>query len=338
MNFLNNGFYNRRFDSIQFLRAAAAFSVIFNHMAFIGKGAFGVDIFFCISGFIMMYVTEIDTRNFLMKRIIRLAPLYYFMTIITFIGIIIMPQLFDKTTANPVMLLKTIFFIPYSINGVIQPIVRVGWTLNYEMFFYFIVWISIRISKKYRSVIASFIILVLVVSGKFIDSGNALADFWTDSIIIEFIYGMLAYEIHRKASVYYKNMNVSVRLPVFLLAVCSFSLLWIVDYDKVFFHGFRFIIYGIPAFIIFNCIFIAGYGIKLPSVLVWLGDISYSMYLIHYFIIRLYNRYMCPDGVLDGRAVFGAIAATVAVICAGAVSYALFEKKLNIYLRNKILH
>lgn len=337
MSFLDKGFLNRRFDSIQFLRAVAAISVIFNHMAFAGKGAFGVDIFFCISGFVMMYVTETDTKYFFAKRIIRIAPLYYFMTIVTFAGILIMPQLFDKTTADPVMLLKSIFFIPYSIGNAVQPIVRVGWTLNYEMFFYLIIWISIRISKKYRALTASLIIMILVACGRFFYMEYTVLQFWTDSVMIEFIYGMLAYEIHKHASKYYRDMNISVRLPLFLLAVCAYALLWIVDYDPGFFDNHRFIIYGIPAFVIFNLVFIAAYGIKLPRVCVWLGDISYSMYLIHYFIIRLYNRIFCPDGVLDKGAFIGAVGAIALVICAGAVSYILFEKKLNTYFRKKIL-
>ena len=39
------GFYEKRFDSIQVLRGIAAFSVILHHIAFIGKGAFGVNCF-----------------------------------------------------------------------------------------------------------------------------------------------------------------------------------------------------------------------------------------------------------------------------------------------------
>lgn len=335
---MNSGFYEQRFDSIQFLRAAAAFSVIFHHISFIERGAFGVDIFFCISGFIMMYVTEMNTEHFFAKRLIRLAPLYYFITFITFAGIIIMPQLFDRTTADPVMFIKSLFFIPYSIDGVIQPLVRVGWTLNYEMFFYFIIWISIRISKKYRALTASLIIFILVVCGKMSSTGNVLVRFWTDSIMIEFIYGMLAYEIHRYVSVRYSRLNTAVRLPLFCLAVCTYIILWVVGYDNISQGADRFLTFGIPAFIIFNCIFISCYGIKLPAFFVWLGDISYSVYLIHYFIIRFYNRYICPDGICDLRAVFFALCAVAVIICAGAVSYTLFEKKLNTYLRNKILY
>lgn len=335
---MNTGFYNQRFDSIQVLRAVAAFSVIFNHIAFIGKGAFGVDIFFCISGFIMMYVTESETKYFFVKRIIRLAPLYYFMTIVTFAGMVVMPQLFDAGKADPAMLLKTLFFIPYSINGTIQPIVRVGWTLNYEMFFYFIIWISIKISKKYRGITASAIILILVMCGYIFKIENVVYEFWTDSIMIEFIFGILAYEIHRNMAPHYKDIQAVVRLPLFLIAICFYILLWIIDYNSIFLGAERCIVCGIPAFIIFNCVFMAGYGLKMPPVLVWFGDISYSMYLIHYFIIRLYNRYMCPDGICDIYAVISAVVAVIVIILAGAVSYTLFEKKLNTYLRNKILY
>ena len=80
---MDTTFYTKRFDSIQAMRGLAAFSVILQHIAFIENGAFGVDIFFCISGFIMMYVTETRTDYFMAKRLVRIVPLYYFITLVT---------------------------------------------------------------------------------------------------------------------------------------------------------------------------------------------------------------------------------------------------------------
>ena len=76
---MEDGLQNK-IDSIQILRFLAAFSVMMVHLPLFGFGAWGVDIFFVISGFIMMYVTESNERNFLVKRIIRIVPLYWMLT------------------------------------------------------------------------------------------------------------------------------------------------------------------------------------------------------------------------------------------------------------------
>lgn len=330
------GFYEQRFDSIQVLRGIAAFSVILHHIAFIGKGAFGVDIFFCISGFIMMYITEISSEHFFMKRIIRLVPLYYAITAITFAGTVLMPELFEKTTADILSLIKSLLFIPFDSHGAVQLIVRVGWTLNYEMFFYLIVYVSLLISKKYRAVIASGIIVFLVVLGKVFDFYYDAFDFWTDSIMVEFIFGIISYEILRNTSSYYEKMKALKRVVLAAFAACLYISLWTIDYYKVFAGSDRCVAYGIIGMIIFNLVFLSGYGLRMPKFLVWMGDISYSVYLLHYFIIRLYNRFLCPDVQIDTAAVLGAIAAVAAVYVTGNLSYKLFEQKLSRLLRKRL--
>ena len=53
---------------------------------------------------------------------------------------------FAETQATEISLIKSLCFIPFDVGaGVIQPLVRVGWTLNCEMFFYLIFWISFHI-------------------------------------------------------------------------------------------------------------------------------------------------------------------------------------------------
>jgi hypothetical protein len=82
-----------RFNQIQVLRGLAALAVLFCHLPpeitlavnlpfKVLPGAVGVDVFFIISGFLMMYVTENGTKGFLLKRAVRILPLYWACTVI----------------------------------------------------------------------------------------------------------------------------------------------------------------------------------------------------------------------------------------------------------------
>lgn len=321
--YMNSDFYAGRFDSIQAMRGLAALSVIFHHIAFIENGSFGVDIFFCISGFIMMYVTHISAEKFIIKRLIRIVPLYYCITFATFAGILIYPSLFDKTVADPVYLLKSCLFLTPLFGGPVQPVVKVGWTLNYEMLFYFVIWAAMHISKRYRGAIASFILVWLIALGWFMDIDN--------TIMFEFIYGILAYELLKRLD-YGRIKNIRLQKSVIMIcaAMLCFFFMVNVKYLSVL-HGFnRIVVYGIPSFVLFVLIFAAGYGKKIPRFCIYLGNISYSMYLMHYFIARFFNKF--GEGLPKAVVIISVVGLSVA---AGSVSFYVFERKFTRWLRTK---
>ncbi len=138
----------RKIESIQSLRAFAALSVVLTHMSIINSGGFGVDIFFIISGFLMMYSTEKGTAGYWKKKIIRIVPFYWIMTIFTVLAVKIMPNLFNSYEVSWIYLIKSLLFIPYEHNGIYQPVLGLGYTLNYEMLFYVFFFISIKMTPK----------------------------------------------------------------------------------------------------------------------------------------------------------------------------------------------
>ena len=134
---VNKEFHELHFDSIQALRGLAALFVVFQHVRFLNFGAFGVDIFFCISGFMIMFTTEKSTKYFFRKRLVRILPLYYLMTLGTYLSLLLFPSMFQQTRHDFSYLVKSLLFIPFDIgSGAIQPLVRIGWTINCEMLFY----------------------------------------------------------------------------------------------------------------------------------------------------------------------------------------------------------
>jgi exopolysaccharide production protein ExoZ len=157
-----------RFCSLQALRAIAAWLVIADHALIAVTrgdlsnpitpfawtlGSSGVYIFFVISGFIMVHISWDDfgqpsaAQNFMRRRIIRIVPLYWLATV----GAIV----FHKALANDTVpdglpeLLRSLFFIPYYAENVgWAPILRQGWTLNYEMMFYVIFAAALTLPRK----------------------------------------------------------------------------------------------------------------------------------------------------------------------------------------------
>ena len=107
-----------------------------------GNLAAGVDIFFVISGFIMLVTSrQTSPAEFMVRRLIRIVPLYWALTLLVSALLILKPELFRTTVVTAPFLIKSLLFIPYANpghGGEVMPILTPGWSLNFEMFFYLI--------------------------------------------------------------------------------------------------------------------------------------------------------------------------------------------------------
>jgi len=157
--------------SIQALRAIAASLVVVLHTYayleardlisstpdLVESGRAGVDIFFVISGFIMTYISGDSfgkpsaSKDFLIKRIIRIVPIYWFYTLIMAALLLLVPHLFsDGKSFDLTHAITSFLFIPWENNsGFLKPVLQVGWTLNFEMYFYLIVTLLLFFGKTF---------------------------------------------------------------------------------------------------------------------------------------------------------------------------------------------
>ncbi len=154
----------RSLYSLQVLRAIAAWMVVYHHYTqvlydlhtsssigrfFSDVGNFGVDIFFVISGFIMVYTLKrdlISPAEFMVRRILRVVPVYWLMTCLFILVLHFFGTSFtSRIDWNFSSLLMSLFFIPHENPGTIghYPLLYPGWTLNFEMFFY--AWLSLTL-------------------------------------------------------------------------------------------------------------------------------------------------------------------------------------------------
>ena len=284
----------KRIDSLQALRFLGAMCVTVYHFTGLqGKCPFdfshAVYLFYIISGFVVMLSTESPAkrRYFLTRRLIRTLPLYWGLTVFTFIAGQFTPALLGyKPTFEH--LIKSLLFIPYrrvnlKAGSSLRPIVGLGHTLQMEMLFYILFLIAMRISHKYRGYIAAGFAGLVALIGVVFPTKIPLIHFYTANPYVwtSFIAGLGIYGVFRLL----RNRDLSLkteRLPA-LIAVAAATAVCVPAFLRPLSAW-----YSIPMFAVVLCAGLvwSGCGLRTPKPFVKLGDISFSYYLIHdYFVV-----------------------------------------------------
>jgi len=296
---------NGTIKSIQILRAIAALSVVYRHCTIAGDykfpsfGTFGVDIFFVISGFIIAYIVSKNTDGFLLKRIIRIWPLYILATIAMTLTVVLFPTLVQSTTISLQGFIKSILFIPGPENRGL-PILGQGWTLNFEMFFYVSIALCIVFIKnrKYIVIVCAGLLILFLIILHLVNINSYILTVYKNGLIPEFIFGILlyyAYCFYQNSK--YNKAGIITVIVLIIIAVMSYSYM---VYSGI--TGFKIIKnrninFGLPALIMVTAVLFLENNIKqngIIKIFVWLGEASYAMYLFHYHIVIFFSRLVFP--------------------------------------------
>ncbi len=320
-----------KIDSIQVLRFFAAFSVMMVHLPVFEFGIWGVDIFFVISGFIMMYVTENNEKFFLLKRIFRIVPLYWILTLGVFALAIFVPDVLNNTTANIVHLIKSLFFIPFDKNGTGHfPILFLGWTLNFEVIFYFLFSLSLVFFKENRMIACSIFIIIFLVFNKIFSEKNFIFETYANDIFIEFIFGMILFTIWKK----YKNkISTNLSNHFICLAILLVSI-FILNY----YNFSRSVSYGLPSLILAVYFLFFLNHLKFPKILVSLGDASYCIYLLHPYVIQFFYKILEINEYDIIIEIVFTLIISVIVFIVSLLIYKFIEFPINGSLRKKFIN
>ncbi|MBC7483865.1 MAG: acyltransferase [Rhizobacter sp.] len=192
--------------SVQYLRAVAALMVVWHHareqlpglkLFFPGEfGPSGVDLFFVISGFIMVATTAAKPGRpgqFLLRRFVRVVPLYWILT-----GLLVAlawkaPQLFRSVDVTLGHVAASLLFIPHlspTHPGMAWPILVPGWTLNFEMFFYAIFACTLFVQFRRRVWALAGVLVALVAVGVILGPFDSpVASTYTSALLLEFLLG-----------------------------------------------------------------------------------------------------------------------------------------------------
>lgn len=323
---------------IQYLRAIAALMVVIHHarepqswlynpLEAYPAFAWGVDIFFVISGFIM-YVAATNEKpyEFIKKRIIRVVPLYWFSTLLLLL-VLTKFKPFAITSDEFIHLVKSFFFVPhYSPDHPekIYPYLIAGWILNYEMFFYAIFAVGLVFRKT--ALICSLVIIGLVITGSLSSFDNAIMKAYTNSILLEFLGGLWVGYFYRKEVI---PAQFSILMLVGLTILFSIPFIQTEHVMAMRIVSSIFVILGAVSFI----------NAPVDSRLLGLlGDASYSIYLTHSVLsIRIAHKIWSAvpvTGILQFM-VWIALTLTISIVV-GVLVYWLVEKPALIWLRSKI--
>lgn len=331
--------------SIQVLRALAAFMVAIHHVqpdAAVVAQRFGlsftrsdllpwmagVDIFFVVSGFIMVHASqELFGRAgaplaFLRRRLARIVPIYWATTTLFLLIGFAVPAVLNSGAPSLAQILGSYLFWPVvSTQGMVQPVYSLGWTLNYEMLFYVLFAAGLALPARWTLPAVAAVLALLVAAEAFAGPLSLPFGFWGQPIVLEFAAGMGLAVLRRKG----------LRLPgVLRIAVAAAGVAVLVGaahlpgtdgpWSSVLWRGGAAVLLMLAA----GC---GREGVKPPKpvrALALVGDASYALYLVHPFVIRGLREVALRIG-LASPALYIALALGGAVL-ASVLIYRFFEK------------
>lgn len=269
---------NTRLIELDGLRGVAAVMVVIYHYFFrydeiyghVGLpvdwaqwGSWGVQIFFIISGFVIYWsLNKLDNSiDFVVSRFARLYPVYWFSVFFTFFVVFLFGLLGREVSISDALLN---LLMVHEYLGV-SHVDGVYWTLTVEVTFYFWIFLICFLGQKDNAEVWLVISLV-VFAIEFLSVGEIpyLSRLMISDYIAYFISGICLYKLlHRE----YVIRSLSI---LFLcLIICGY-------------------VYGFVWFLVFCSIFclfwlsISGrVSIFRTPVLIYLGGISYPLYLLH---------------------------------------------------------
>jgi len=361
-----------RLQSIQALRGIAAVLVLFLHVAGIQEsillgreqdvlegwwqnGFAGVDIFFVISGFIMVYVTRNydanrrESARFLKARVIRIYPLWWVYVVIMGLilfnayGVPATPELAERSGGVGLYVLRSFFLLPQAE----YPVLTIGWTLIFEMYFYLIFSVLIIIGRK-KLALCLWIWAGLVGLLQILQLPKSpILHLITSPLSLEFIGGAFTALCFMKWSGRWSKLCLTVGTVMFALGLSFYGLDGNANNQWN-----RVLLFGLPAMlIIYGAVGWEAKGkAKIPKALTALGDWSYSLYLGHLIVLLVMKNVWeilttlgLPQALqLGAQGMFDNIVFAIACICAAIMaamlSYHLVEAPMTRALRRRWIH
>lgn len=330
---------NPRYDSIQALRFVAALLVVITHSTFYAAdrlvpdlpvwkfGTVGVDIFFVISGFVMMITagpfqrTPGGWKYFAMRRVTRIVPMYWIATTAKIATLLVLPGIAINNALAPQHVVFSYLFIPTrNESGNVEPVLGVGWTLMFEMFFYAVFMIALLI--RVNPYIFTSVVMILAAAGHLVrgDGDWPTWAFYFDKVVLYFVIGMTIAKIVRLPQA--RRIIPLVLAGLGTIAI-TLAITGHADWSRN--AWFRTVV---VAFLVLIVVAAEPWlGPRIPKPILFFGDASYSLYLFHPLIAPAVPAVLAVLGLRIGwLSVLGSIAAAM---IGSALIYLWIEKRIT---------
>lgn len=327
------------------LRAISVLAIFGYHLRpdLIPGGFLGVDVFFMISGFLITNLllreyelsNHINFRNFYLRRFARLFPTFVLTIIST---IVVSFFVFEIDTVSVIAIsaiaslagIANLYFLKtanyFDLDAIEKPLLHI-WSLNVEEQFYF-VWpivllmILSKVTFKRTLIISSAMVLFLL------------------STIVNLVYPIAvfyvpifrAYEFLAGAALAFfsaKNWKLLKKNYVFvLLSTLMVSSFFIFD-SKSYLPGLGTLILGIATLGLIHCgDWDSRYNILMSRPFAYIGQRSYTLYLIHWPFIVIYMKYSS----ISVLSKFDTITVGISVFAISHIVYRFYEQPVRLTL------
>lgn len=296
---------------------------LFGAKPFQSIGSIGVDIFFVISGVIMIFVSTEYLRgvgsavDFIIRRLIRIYPMYILVTLLLcgvyghYVLLKKSPPIYDLQWWR--IFDSLLFFPSFNQKHEVAPIVGVGWTLYYEMYFYLCFATALVFARKAITICVLAIVTGAVIIARVAAGEDALSSFFQNTIVFEFVFGCALGVAFVDRRFFFQWS------PVVFFVPAVVALPFLPNFANA---DFEFVFWGLPSVLIVAGVLSieAHGGVRWTRAWLVFGDASYAIYLVHITVIynvfyRLVLKITQPigSGLVTDLAILLSVAVCVGV-------------------------
>ncbi|MGI8501548.1 MAG: acyltransferase family protein [Hassallia sp.] len=349
---------HQKLNLLQVFRGLAAVMVILAHCDlifnqnfqkdFFGKifnfGGSGVDFFFVLSGFIILYIHQSDIgdrsklKSFFIKRFTRIYPIYWVVLTLKLSASLFFAYDPDTSQRNIIEIFKAYILFPQSREILSSSFLGVSWTLTFEIFFYIIFGLLIGLKPKLSFPIISIWLLLTFTHflGIFdLSKDSLMLNFVLNEHNLEFFLGCIAAYIVSKYKIHQEMTLICLGAFLYTLGAINYYYK-VVEISPV-------ISFGIPSMLLVvgSTSLEMRRNVHVNEVLIYIGNASYSIYLMHGFFINNITKILLkvfPD-ISQNILILNTIGLIIGVIALlfGCAVYSYIEKPLLSIVKPKLV-
>lgn len=240
----------------------------------------------------------------------------------------LMPSVFSGGGgASITELIDSLFFIPYARGGlktavVVRPIVGPGWTLFYDLWFTVVFALCMRISERLKGLLVVVVCTAMLpLQWKFPMERPFLymisMPWW-----LSFATGVLSFYLLKW--LWNKKVPGYIRFILGILGLIALYLMFCLRLDMIR-NAFL-------SLVVLTCTVVLFRKAKMPHTINLLGDVSFSFYLIHYYVIMVFGK-IFDWKVISLKTCTGIVLVFLCSIWLAYISYRLVEQMMGNWLK-----